>query len=97
VLRHVILPALTPVTVFLLLWQFITSLQVFDLIYVTTKGGPLGSTTVIVYFVWQQAFQMFTAGYGAASAYVLAVALLVAGGALRVVRRRQGRTEGGVR
>jgi multiple sugar transport system permease protein len=97
VLRHVTLPALTPVTVFLLLWQFITSLQVFDLIYVTTKGGPLGSTTVIVYFVWQQAFQMFTAGYGAASAYVLAVALLVAGGALRVVRRRQGRTEGGVR
>jgi multiple sugar transport system permease protein len=40
---------------------------------------------------------MFTAGYGAASAYVLAVALLVAGGALRVVRRRQGRTDGGVR
>lgn len=97
VLRHVTLPALTPVTVFLLLWQFITSLQVFDLIYVTTKGGPLGSTTVIVYFVWQQAFQMFTAGYGAASAYVLALALLVAGGALRVVRRRQGRTEGGIR
>ncbi|MFJ5303067.1 carbohydrate ABC transporter permease [Streptomyces sp. NPDC088350] len=95
VLRHVTLPALAPVTVFLLLWQFITSLQVFDLIYVTTKGGPLGSTTVIVYFVWQQAFQMFTAGYGAASAYVLALALLVAGGALRVVRRRQGRTEGG--
>ncbi|MEV6482924.1 sugar ABC transporter permease [Streptomyces sp. NPDC051576] len=97
VLRHVTLPALTPVTVFLLLWQFITSLQVFDLIYVTTKGGPLGSTTVIVYFVWQQAFQMFTAGYGAASAYVLALALLVAGGALRVVRRRQGRTEGAAR
>lgn len=97
VLRHVTLPALTPVTVFLVLWQFITSLQVFDLIYVTTKGGPLGSTTVIVYFVWQQAFQMFTAGYGAASAYVLALALLVAGGALRVVRRRQGRTDGGVR
>ncbi|WP_328675805.1 sugar ABC transporter permease [Streptomyces sp. NBC_01261] len=97
ILRHVTLPALTPVTVFLLLWQLITSLQVFDLIYVTTKGGPLGSTTVIVYFVWQQAFQMFTAGYGAASAYVLALALLVAGGALRVVRRRQGRTEGGVR
>jgi multiple sugar transport system permease protein len=97
VLRHVTLPALTPVTVFLLLWQFITSLQVFDLIYVTTKGGPLGSTTVIVYFVWQQAFQMFTAGYGAASAYVLALAPLVAGGALRVVRRRQGRTDGGAR
>ncbi|MEU5340191.1 sugar ABC transporter permease [Streptomyces sp. NPDC020766] len=98
VLRHITLPALTPVTVFLLLWQLITALQVFDLVYVTTKGGPLGSTTVIVYFVWQQAFQMFTAGYGAAAAYVLALALLVAGVALRVTRRRQGRVvEGALR
>ncbi|GGN63094.1 ABC transporter permease [Streptomyces albiflavescens] len=94
VLRHITLPSLTPVTVFLLLWQLITALQVFDLIYVTTKGGPLGSTTVVVYFVWQQAFQTFTAGYGAAAAYVLTVALLVAGGALHVVRRRQERTDG---
>ena len=67
-----------PVTVFLVLWQLINSLQVFDLVYVTTKGGPLGSTTVIVYFIWEQAFKNFTAGYGAAAAYVLAVALLVA-------------------
>ncbi|MFF8537357.1 carbohydrate ABC transporter permease [Streptomyces sp. NPDC015532] len=97
VLRHIVLPTLTPVTVFLLLWQLITALQVFDLIYVTTKGGPLGSTDVVVYFVWQQAFQTFTAGYGAAAAYVLAVALLVAGGVLRLLRRRQERTEGAVR
>lgn len=89
VLWHIKLPSLTPVTVFLLLWQLITALQVFDLIYVTTKGGPLGSTTVIVYFVWEQAFQMFTAGYGAAAAYVLAVALLVVGTALRLYRRRR--------
>ncbi|MFI6567304.1 carbohydrate ABC transporter permease [Streptomyces sp. NPDC050534] len=97
VLWNVTLPALRPVTVFLLLWQLITALQVFDLIYVTTKGGPLDSTTVVVYFVWQQAFQLFTAGYGAASAYVLAVALLLAGGALHLVRRRQDRTEGAAR
>ncbi|CAM5431471.1 Sugar ABC transporter permease OS=Streptomyces tendae OX=1932 GN=GUR47_05750 PE=3 SV=1 [Streptomyces tendae] len=53
-LRHVTLPTLTPVTVFLVLWQAIQSLQVFDLVYVTTKGGPLGSTTVIVYFIWER-------------------------------------------
>lgn len=87
VLRHVTLPAIMPVTAFLVVWQLITSLQVFDLVYVTTKGGPLGSTTVIVYFVWEQAFKNFTAGYGAASAYVLAVALLVVVVAVRVLRR----------
>jgi multiple sugar transport system permease protein len=76
-LRHVVFPTLTPVLTFLLLWQTITSLQVFDLVYVTTKGGPLGSTTVIVYFIWEQAFKNFTAGYGAAAAYALALALLI--------------------
>jgi multiple sugar transport system permease protein len=95
VLRHVVLPTLRPITVFLLLWQAINALQVFDLVYVTTKGGPLGSTTVIVYFVWQQAFKTFTAGYGAAAAYVVAVALLVIAVLLRVTRRR--RPEGATR
>lgn len=88
-LRHVTLPALTPVSVFLLLWQTIQALQVFDLVYVTTKGGPLGSTTVIVYFIWEQAFKEFTAGYGAAAAYVLALALFVVAVLLRVVRGRE--------
>ncbi|ARX81031.1 MULTISPECIES: carbohydrate ABC transporter permease [Streptomyces] len=92
-LRHVTLPALTPVSVFLLLWQTIQALQVFDLVYVTTKGGPLGSTTVIVYFIWEQAFKEFTAGYGAAAAYVLALALFVVAALLRVVRGRTPRTE----
>lgn len=87
-LRHVTLPALSPVSVFLLLWQTIQSLQVFDLVYVTTKGGPLGSTTVIVYFIWEQAFKNFTAGYGAAAAYVLALALFVVAAVLRVARGR---------
>ncbi|MFC3456513.1 carbohydrate ABC transporter permease [Amycolatopsis speibonae] len=87
VLWHVTLPAVTPMTAFLVLWQLITSLQVFDVVYVTSKGGPLGSTTVIVYFVWEQAFKNFTAGYGAASAYVLALALLVVVLVVRVLRR----------
>ncbi|KAA0929972.1 sugar ABC transporter permease [Streptomyces apricus] len=91
-LRHVVLPSLRPVMVFLLLWQAITSLQVFDLVYVTTKGGPLGSTTVIVYFIWEQAFKNFTAGYGAAAAYTLALALLVLAVVPRLARALRGRT-----
>uniref|UniRef100_A0AAU3GS69 Sugar ABC transporter permease n=1 Tax=Streptomyces sp. NBC_01401 TaxID=2903854 RepID=A0AAU3GS69_9ACTN len=98
ILRHVTLPTLGPVSVFLVLWQTIESLQVFDLVYVTTKGGPLGSTTVIVYFIWEQAFKNFTAGYGAAAAYALAIALLLISVILRVARKRQNhRLEGAVR
>jgi multiple sugar transport system permease protein len=90
-LRHITLPAIAPVMVFLVLWQTINSLQVFDLVYVTTRGGPLGSTTVIVYFIWEQAFRNFTAGYGAAAAYVLAVVLLAVAVVLRLARRRSVR------
>ncbi|MBB5821586.1 multiple sugar transport system permease protein [Streptosporangium becharense] len=90
-LRHITLPTIAPISVFLLLWQTISALQVFDLVYVTTKGGPLGATTVIVYFIWEQAFKNFAAGYGAAAAYVLALALLVVGVGLRAVRSRERR------
>jgi multiple sugar transport system permease protein len=77
VFLHVVLPALRPVTVFLFVWQTFESLQLFDLVFVTTRGGPLQSTTVVVLYVWQQAFEFFNAGYGAAAAYVLAFGLLV--------------------
>jgi len=92
VFRHVVLPGLSPVTIFLLVWQAFQALQLFDLVYVTTRGGPLQSTTVVVLYVWQQAFQFFHAGYGAAAAYVLAFGLLVVAlvwGAYR--RRREAR------
>jgi len=92
VLRHVVLPALNPVTIFLIVWQTFESLQLFDLVFVTTRGGPLQSTTVVVLYVWQQAFEFFNAGYGAAAAYVLAFGLLVVALAWGwYQRRRQAR------
>jgi multiple sugar transport system permease protein len=92
VFRHVVLPALNPVTVFLFVWQTFESLQLFDLVFVTTRGGPLQSTTVVVLYVWQQAFEFFNAGYGAAAAYVLAFGLLVVALAWGwYQRRRQAR------
>jgi multiple sugar transport system permease protein len=75
--RSIVLPLLGPATLFLVVWSTINALQLFDEIYVTTRGGPLGSTTVIVYYLYQQAFQFFNGGYGAAIAYVLFVAILI--------------------
>ena len=92
--RYVVLPALRPITVFLLVWETLQSLQLFDLVFVTTRGGPLESTTVVVLYVWQQAFEFFNAGYAAAAAYVLAFGLLVVGFAscgARYQRRREAR------
>ena len=67
-----------PVTVFLLVWGVIDTFQFFDLVFTTTRGGPLRSTITLVYYVWELAFNFFTAGYGAAVAYVLFFASLAA-------------------
>jgi multiple sugar transport system permease protein len=68
-------PLLRPVSGFLLVWLTINSLQLFDEVYVTTKGGPQHSSTVVVYYLYQQAFQFFHAGYASAIAVVLFAAI----------------------
>jgi multiple sugar transport system permease protein len=74
-------PQLAPVTAFATIWQTIEALQLFDLVYTTTRGGPLDSTKTIVYFLWEKAFQTQQFGYGSAVAYVLfAFTLLVTAG-----------------
>jgi multiple sugar transport system permease protein len=80
-------PLLRPVGGFLLVWLTINALQLFDEVYATTKGGPLHSTTVVVYYLYQQAFQFFTAGYAAAIATVLFIAIVL----ITVVQLRFGR------
>lgn len=71
IFRHITMPALGPVTVFVGIWQTITSLQLFDLVFTTTRGGPLNSTETIVYYLYDQAFHELDFGYGSAVAYVL--------------------------
>lgn len=91
ILRHVIMPQLYPVTIFLAVWQTLLSLQLFDLVYATTRGGPLDSTAVIVYYIYNQAFALFNAGYAAAIAYVVALFLIILVGAQLLYNRLRAR------
>ena len=77
VFRHITIPELRPVTVFAVVWQTITAMQLFDLIYTTTKGGPLNSTQTVVYYIYELAFQTQRLGYGAAAAYLLFLVTLL--------------------
>lgn len=87
---HVTVPTVRPVTIFLLVWGLIDVFQFFDLVYTTTRGGPLNSTLTLVYYIWELAFNFFTAGYGAAVAYVLFfTSLIVTVAALAYGRRRR--------
>ncbi len=73
--RHVTLPLLSPTTFFILIISVIGSFQVFNIIYVMTKGGPGYATSVYIYYLYQTAFQHFKMGYGSAMAFVLFVLL----------------------
>jgi multiple sugar transport system permease protein len=85
---QVVWPQLTPVTVFATIWQVIGAIQLFDLVYTTTRGGPLNATQTIVYYLWQTAFQKLDFGYGSAIAYGLfAVTLLITIGVVIYSRR----------
>jgi multiple sugar transport system permease protein len=76
--RTITVPLLSPASLFLGIWLSINALQLFDEVYLSTRGGPLGSTTVVVYYVYEQAFQQFNAGYAAALAYAMFMVILVA-------------------
>ncbi|MCW4457469.1 carbohydrate ABC transporter permease [Microbacterium sp. MPKO10] len=89
---RVVWPQLAPVTVFVTIWQMIEAIKLFDLVFTTTKGGPLDATKTIVYFVWESAFKGLEFGYGSASAYVLfALTLLIT--LAVVVYSRRSKTE----
>jgi multiple sugar transport system permease protein len=75
--RRVTLPLLSPASLFLAVWLTINALQLFDEVYLSTKGGPLNATTVLVYYLYQQAFQDFNFGYASAIAYVLFLVIVV--------------------
>jgi multiple sugar transport system permease protein len=76
IFRHVTLPLLRPVMVFVLVTSVTGSFQIFDTIAVTTKGGPLETTNVIVYYIVQTAFSFYNMGYASAMSMVLLLVML---------------------
>ncbi len=74
--RRVTLPLLRPVMVFVLVTSVTGSFQVFDTIAVTTNGGPLDSTRVIVHYIVQNAFSFYKMGYASAMSMVLALVMV---------------------
>ncbi|MBP1649672.1 MAG: sugar transporter permease, partial [Bacteroidetes bacterium] len=68
---NITVPLLSPTTFFVLVMSVIGSFQVFDTVYVLTSGGPLGSTKVLVFYLYEQAFKFFDMGYASAVAYLL--------------------------
>lgn len=74
---HVTLPGLQPTMIFASVTTAIFTLRSFEQVYVITGGGPLNSTNLLVYYIYQEAFAQFDFGYAAAAATVLLAVTLV--------------------
>ena len=68
------LPLVKPMILFAVVINTIKSLQIFTEIYMLTKGGPLQSTTTVVYWLYELGFKRFESGYASALAYLLLAA-----------------------
>lgn len=73
---YITLPLLKPTTFFILVTSVIGSFQVFTPIFVLTGGGPLRSTDVVVYRIYQTAWVDMRMGYASAQAWVLFAIIL---------------------
>jgi len=78
-LWYIILPQLRPATFIAMVVTIIGALRSFDLISIMTDGGPWGSSRVLAFFMYEQAFSEygFRMGYGAAIAVVLFLIMMV--------------------
>lgn len=80
-LWRITVPMLSPTTFFCLIMAVINSFKVFDSVFVMTGGqlggGPAGSTTVLVFDIFQNAFAHYRMGYASAEAVVLLLIVLI--------------------
>jgi multiple sugar transport system permease protein len=74
---HITLAGLRPTLIFATVTTVIFTLRSFEQVYVMTGGGPLNSTNLLVYYIYQEAFGQFDFGYAAAAATVLLAVTLV--------------------
>ncbi len=74
---RVTLPLLAPTTFFVITTTTIQALQVFEQVFIMTNppGSPGTSTLTIVLYLYQNGFQRFRQGYGAAIAWVLFIVI----------------------
>ncbi|RKZ09169.1 sugar ABC transporter permease [Candidatus Fermentibacteria bacterium] len=85
--RHITWPLLSPTTYYVLIMSTIVSFKTFALVYVMTPppgGGPLGTTNVMVFYLFQKAFDRFDIGYASAISVFLFLILL----SLTIAQRR---------
>jgi multiple sugar transport system permease protein len=84
---RITLPLVSPTTYYVLMMTTIVTFQAFSQVYLMTgppKGGPLGTTNLIVYYIFQKGFDAQEMGYASAAALILFIVIL----GLTIIQKR---------
>lgn len=75
-LFRITLPLLSPTLFFTLVTSFIGGLQMFDMAFILTQGGPMNTTRTIVYHIYEEGVRGFRVGPSTAGAWILFVIIM---------------------
>jgi len=75
--RYVVAPLITPTTMMIAILATINSLKAFAQVFLLTEGGPELSTSILGYYIYEQAFKAFQVGYASTAAVFLFVIVLL--------------------
>jgi len=75
--RSITIPLLRPILALVLIITIVGSFQVFDTVAITTQGGPVNSSRVLQYYIYDLAFGRFQFGYASALSVALLIVLVV--------------------
>jgi ABC-type sugar transport system permease subunit len=75
--RYITLPQISYVSMIMIVLHVIFTFNNFDIVYLSTGGGPLGNTEVMATYIYKQAFQQYALGYGASMGVVMLLIMMV--------------------
>jgi ABC-type sugar transport system permease subunit len=91
--RRITLPLLRPIMAMVTILTLISAFQVFDIVQVTTKGGPANASNVLQMYIYDKAFSQFDFGYAATMSLALfAMLLIISFAQMRLMRASESDT-----
>jgi multiple sugar transport system permease protein len=79
IFRHITMPVISPIIFYLLVTQSIIAFNTFTPVYVMTQppGGPLNTTNLVVFYLYEQSFKLWNLGYANAIAFIIFIIIFL--------------------
>ncbi len=74
---HITIPMLSNTTFVVMIMLVIEAFNMFESIFIMTEGGPLGSTSTIMYYIYEQAFRSYDMGYASSLAWLFFALVMI--------------------